>query len=230
MTGTTASASAGRLLADELADYLAESRARMPAEMREAMRKATEDLRLSGIAERALKVGDIAPDFTLPDARGTLIASRDLLARGPVVISYYRGGWCPYCNMELVAFESILGEITARGASMVAISPQAPDASLTTVQKHDLAYPVLSDRGLAVASAFGIAYTLPPVLQTLYTGFGVVLPELNGTGDWRLPLPATYVVGADGRILLADVDADYTRRFEPRDVLAVLWASAGRHG
>ncbi len=209
-------------LTEELAEFVKGFAVRAPAERRAAMEKATRDLTASGLADRARGVGDIAPDFTLPDAAGRQVALRDLLARGPVVLTFYRGGWCPYCNMELRAYQRILPELTTLGASLVAISPQIPDKSLSTAEKNELTFPVLSDVGLHVAEAFGLAFDLPAELQPLYAASGNVLPVVNGDGAWRLPIPATYVIGKDGRIMLASVDPDYRNRLDPTEVLAVL--------
>jgi peroxiredoxin len=209
-------------LHEELAAFAATMPTRRPAEQLALMEQATRDLIASGIAERALKVGDMAPDFALPDVAGRTVSLRETLARGPVVLSFYRGGWCPYCNLELRAYQRLLPEITARGASFVAVSPQTPDRSLSTAEKNALAFPVLSDVGLHAASRFGIAFTLPPDLQALYAAFGNDLSVVNGDGTWRLPIPATYVIAADGRIVLAGIDPDYRNRLDPEQVLAAL--------
>jgi peroxiredoxin len=209
-------------LTEELADFVAGFNLRAPADRRAAMETATRELAASGLAERARGIGDTAPDFTLPDATGQTVALRDLLAHGSVVLTFYRGGWCPYCNLELRAYQRILPELNALGASLVAISPQIPDKSLSTAEKNALTFPVLSDVGLHVAAAFGLAFDLPAELQPFYAASGNVLPVVNGDGAWRLPIPATYVIGKDGRIMLASVDPDYRNRLDPMEVLAAL--------
>jgi peroxiredoxin len=186
------------------------------------MEAATTLLRASGIEQRALGTGDFVPDVTLPNALGQSVRLRDLWQRGPLVIIFYRGGWCPYCNLELRAWQQHLAALSTRGASLVAVSPQTPDNSMTTAEKNTLAYPVLSDSSLVAAEAFRIAFTLPPDLVELYTTFGNDLPTLNGNGKWVLPLPATYVVDTDGRVVFAHVNADYRERAEPADVLSVV--------
>lgn len=170
----------------------------------------------------ALGVGDKAPDFTLPDATGATVRLADLLAEGPVVVNFYRGGWCPYCNLELRAFQAALPEITARGASLVAISPEAPDNSLSTKDKQQLEFHVLSDVGSEASRAFGVAFTLDDATRNVYAGFGLDLPTLNGAGTWELLVPGTYVIGSDGLIAYAFVEADYRLRVEPSEVLAAL--------
>lgn len=209
-------------LASELAAFRAAFRDKVPPEIRAVMEQADADLLASGIVERALKAGDAAPDFSLPGVDGKAHHLSELLGSGPVVLSFYRGGWCPYCNLELRALQAVLPEITALGAALVAISPQTPDESLSTAEKNALAFPVLSDSGSAVAARFGIAFDLADELRAIYTGFGHGLPAINGTDDWRLPIPATYVIDQTGTIRFAYVDPDYRKRLEPAQIVATL--------
>jgi peroxiredoxin len=169
-----------------------------------------------------LKSGDTAPDFTLPGSDGHIVSLKDLLKSGPVVLSFYRGGWCPYCNLELRALQAVLPQITAQGATLVAVSPQTPDESLSTAEKNDLAFPVLSDSGSQVAKAFGIAFDLADELRPIYTRFNHALPVMNGTDSWVLPIPATYIIGQGGVIALSFVDVDYRTRLEPAAVVEAL--------
>ena len=145
----------------------------------------------------------------------------DRLQQGAVILTFYRGGWCPYCNLELRAYQQILPQIRAAGASLIAISPQTPDESLSTAEKNQLEFDVLSDRGSAVAQAYKIAFELPDDLKAIYTQFNHALPDVNGTPDWQLPIPATFVIAPNGEILLAHIDADYRNRLEPSEVLAI---------
>lgn len=164
----------------ELDAFRSEFMANVAPDIREAMVRADMGLAASGIAQRALKAGDQAPDFRLPDARGGYLHLKDLLATGPVVLSFYRGGWCPYCNLELRALQKALPEIIRLGANLVAVSPQTPDESLSTAEKNDLAFSVLSDVGSTTAKSFGIAYKLAEELRPIYSCFGHALPEKNG--------------------------------------------------
>jgi peroxiredoxin len=213
----------------ELDAFRSEFMAQVPLEIREAMVRADMELAASGIAQRALKAGDRAPDFRLPDARGGYVRLNALLAGGPVVLSFYRGGWCPYCNLELRALQQALPEITRLGATLVAVSPQTPDESLSTAEKNALAFPVLSDAGSATARSFGIAYDLAEQLRPIYTRFGHALPDKNGDESWVLPIPATWVIDTDGTIALAWVDVDYRNRLEPADILAALQSLSKNH-
>ncbi|MEM6598996.1 MAG: peroxiredoxin-like family protein [Cyanobacteria bacterium P01_C01_bin.69] len=170
----------------------------------------------------ALKVGDSAPEFTLPNATGKQASLTEALREGPVILNFYRGGWCPYCNLELRAYQQVLPKIKAAGASLLAISPQAPDTSLSTAEKNELEFEVLSDQGSNVAESYGLAFTLPDELQKLYTELNHVLPKVNGTPDWQLPVPATFVIDQDRKIILAYADVDYRNRLEPADAIAAL--------
>jgi peroxiredoxin len=211
-------------LKKELDAFRADFMAKIPSKIREAMERAHTDLVASGISEHALKAGDTVPDFHLPESRGGFVRLNDLLAKGPIVLSFYRGGWCPYCNLELRALQKMLPEITEFGAELVAISPQTPDQSLSTAEKNRLAFPVLSDIGSATAKAFRIAFDLAEDVRPIYTRSGHALPDKNGDESWTLPIPATYVIDPDRTVALAFLDVDYRNRLEPTDVVTVLRA------
>jgi peroxiredoxin len=183
-----------------------------PPEKLAIMDRDTEELVASGIKVSALKEGDRVRDFILMDTHGQQVRVQRLLEKGPVVISFYRGGWCPYCNIELRGLQRVLPEITALGASLVAISPQLPDNSLSTEEKNHLAFPVLSDVGNIVARQFGIVYRLPDDLLETYVAFNHGLADMNGEdGATELPMPATYVLDPSGVVRVAFVDEDYTK-------------------
>ena len=209
-------------LTQEISNVLVHMQGNVPPATLATIGQATETLSRSGIAERALKVGDTVPNFTLPNASGQPIQIQTLLDRGPVVISFYRGQWCPFCSLELAALQRSLPEIKALNASLVAISPQTPDNSLSTVEKNNLKFEVLSDTGNQVAKQFGIVYQLSEEMREVQKGFGVNLAESNGDASYELPISATYVVGTDGRIVFAFTDPDFTKRLEPSEILTVL--------
>jgi peroxiredoxin len=187
------------------------------------MSRATEALRAPEILNRALKEGDRAPNFRLPAAQGGSIELDTLLKSGPVVLVFYRGQWCPYCNLELRAYQQALPRLQSLGARLVAISPQTPDNSLSTAEKNELSFAVLSDVGLHVSRAYGLAFDLPPALVELYQRqWNNDLVKWHGDGGWSLPIPAVYVIGHGGRILLAHVDPDYRDRLDPETVFARL--------
>ena len=206
----------------ELVALEQERRAKRPAELQAVMDQATDDLAASDMAGGFLQVGDVAPDFVLPDALGNAVALADLRAQGPVVLAFYRGAWCPYCNLEVQLLQQALPDIQALGATLVAISPQTPDNSLSLAEKHGLAFPVLSDAGNAVARRFGLVFTVPEALRAVYDKLGIDIPAHNGDGSFELPVPGTYVVGRDGTIAFAYANVDYTRRVAVGDILAAL--------
>jgi peroxiredoxin len=209
-------------LKQQLTQYLAGWRERVPAERQAMIERHIGQLR-GVIARTMLKVGDHAPVFALPDAKGDVIDFGTLLKKGPVVVTFYRGGWCPYCNLELKAFQDVLPEIKAAGASVLAISPEKPDDVLSTIEKNALAFDVLSDVGQKVGRAFGLVYEFTGELRGVYQGFGRDIPAYNGTpGEWALPVPATYIVDRDGTIIYACANVDYRDRADPREIIAVL--------
>ncbi|MEM8757099.1 MAG: peroxiredoxin-like family protein [Planctomycetota bacterium] len=176
-----------------------------------------------GLTDSALNTGDPAPRFELPDAAGGTTTLETMLADGPVVVTFYRGGWCPYCNIQLRAYQERLDEIASHGASLVAISPEQPDASLSTREKNDLKFHVLSDAGNQVADAFGLRYRLPSDIIDAFRG-RFDLEQTNGDDSWTLPLGATYVIDQDGTIAWAYLSADYRERAETQDVIDALAA------
>lgn len=209
-------------LTQDLTDFRDRFRQNQDPAVLATMHQATEELANSGIIDRTLKTGDTAPVFELPTADGERVELRSLLQQGPVVLSFYRGGWCPYCNLELRALQQVLPQIQASGANLVAVSPETPDNSLTTTEKNELSFPVLSDVGNKVAQEFGLVFTLPETLRPLYAEWGIDLPAYNGDDRFELPVPATYVIAPDGRIVLAFANADYTQRLDPEAILAAL--------
>jgi peroxiredoxin len=210
-------------LSEQLEEYRTGWKARVPAERQATMERHIQHLAESGIGRNAKQAGDAAPAIVLPDQHGASFDVATLLAKGPVVVTFYRGGWCPFCNMELKAYQAALPCIAAAGASLVAISPEKPDDTVSTAEKNELTFPVLSDIGQKVGKAFGVVYAFTDEVRTVYDGFKLDIPAKNGTpGDWSLPLSATYVIGRDGIIVFADTRVDYRERTDPRDVLRVL--------
>ena len=209
-------------LAEQLAEYRAGFQQKAPQAAQDLMTAATDTLEASEIINQVLTVGDIAPDFELPDATGKLVKLSELLKQGPVVVNFYRGEWCPYCDLELRAFQNLLPEFNQLGANLVAISPELPDHSLSVTEKHSLEFSVLSDVGNQASRQYGLVFTLDKTLQPLYQDFGIDIPTHNGDDSYELPLPATYVIDQSGRIRYGFAEADYTQRAEPQDVLAVV--------
>jgi peroxiredoxin len=179
-------------------------------------------------ASRALKAGDRFPAVSLSDQLGRHVDPAGLAADGPLVVTFYRGGWCPYCNLELRAYQKLLPEITRLGAQLIAVTPETPDNALTTAEKNDLAFTVISDAHGRLADALGIRFELSAAVKAYFVRAGHDLPARNGDDRWSLPMPATYVVEKGGRIALAFVDPDYRKRLEPSDAIAALAAIADR--
>jgi peroxiredoxin len=210
-------------LSQQLEEYRAGWMVRVPADRRAAMERHIAYLSQTGVGKNAKQVGDLAPAIVLPDVHGRAFDVTTLLAKGPVVVTFYRGGWCPYCNLELKAYQDVLPRIVAAGASLVAISPEKPDDTVSTAEKNGLTFAVLSDVGQKVGKAFGLVYAFTDELRSVYDGFKLNIPEKNGApDDWSLPLSATFVIGSDSRILFADTGVDYRHRTDPLDVLQVL--------
>jgi peroxiredoxin len=209
-------------LQDQLDEITANTRKLVQPERLAISDRAIEELMLSGIESRTLRVGDKAPSFDLLDFTGKPVRSSDLLSLGPLVLSFFRGRWCPYCATELEAWQNLLGEIRDRGALFVAISPQTQRHNDFTADRHSLTFPVLSDPGCEIADRFGLTYVLPAYMQKYYRSILVNIPFVNGDASWRLPLPATFVIDRDGTILFAEAQADFRVRPEPQRVLDAL--------
>jgi peroxiredoxin len=198
----------------------------VPHSVIETMHRATAELIESGVARRAKKAGNLAPPFSLKDPEGNVINSADILERGPLVLSFYLGVWCPYCNMELQALETAKPEFDRYGASLVAISPQTAPNSRKSVRHNKLSFPILSDVKGKVGAGFGLRFHLPDYLVELYGQLKNDLPTFNDDPSWTLPMPARYVIGQNGVILYSEVNPDYTRRPEPDDMIPVLQQAA----
>lgn len=193
-----------------------------PPEIHPIMERATAELIASGQASRAVKAGDLAPTFRLKDQDGQEVTSADLLNQGPLVVTFYRGVWCPYCNLELQALNEALPELQRHGASVVAISPQSAVNSRKSVRVNGLNFPVLNDTYNETASAFGLRFALPDYLVDLYKALKNDLPAFNGDPSWTLPMPARYVIGMDGIVAYSEVNPDYTHRPDPSEMIPVL--------
>lgn len=208
-------------LLEEIQAYQKQFRQKAPEEKQRLMAQATAELAASDGA-KGLTVGDEAPRFTLPNASGQSVSLEDLLQNGPVIVTFYRGGWCPYCNLELRAYQRELGKIEANGTTLVAISPETPDHSLSTQEKNDLAFQVLSDVENVVARQFDLVFDMPDYLIDVYKASGLDVAGHNGNEDWQLPKPATFIIQPSGRISFADVPDDYTKRTDPTAVIKLL--------
>jgi peroxiredoxin len=213
-------------LQDQLDEITARTRELVQAERLAVGERAIAELFASGIEGRILPVGALAPEFALNDSRGRLVRSADMLALGPLVVKFFRGRWCPYCVTELETWRELYGQLRERGALMVAIGPQTERQNDFMVSQHGLPFAVLSDPGCALAEKFGVAYTVPESMREYYQSILINIPFVNGDESWRMPLPATYVISPDGRVVFAEAHADFRVRAEPEEVLAAAFRSA----
>jgi peroxiredoxin len=213
---------AATTLKDSIDTFMQGVAKQAPPEVLAGLGAEIEKLTESGIARQALQVGAKAPDFTLPDAHGKPVSLSSLLARGPAVVTFYRGGWCPFCDLQLRAYQGALGAIHDLGAELVAISPQTPDHTLSDVEKKQLTFPVLTDKGNRVAREFKLVFALSDALRKLQTHFGSVLPKFNGDDSWELPMPGTFVLDRHGVVRFASVDPNWMVRVEPAAILEAV--------
>jgi peroxiredoxin len=215
-------------LQDQLDEITANTRHLVQAERLAVGERAVAELFASGIEEKILPVGDLAPEFKLNDSNGRSVRSADLLALGPLIIKFFRGRWCSYCVTELEAWRDLYGTIREREALMVAIGPQIGRQSDFMAGQHGLPFPVLCDPGNLVAEQFGLVYTVPDYHRAYYLSILVNIPFVNGEKSWRLPIPATYVIAKDRRVLFAEAHADFRVRPEPEEALAAAFAPHSR--
>ena len=206
----------------ELALVTQQLGASMPQQTLSLLQRSIQRKVNNGIGSAALGEGGFFPRFSLPNAAADAISSEDLVTGGPLGGCFYRGGWCPYCNLELRAYQEILPQIRALGADFVAISPQLPDEALAMVAKADFGFEVLSDTGNSMAEHLGLMVELSPAVADVYRSLGQDLERINGNSRWTLPIPATYIIDVEHRVKLAFVNPDYALRLEPSRVLEVL--------
>ena len=213
----------------EVLEVIREINATVPTpEVLRGLEDARANLVSSGLADGALHAGDRAPDFELPDQEGRPVRLFDSLTKGPVVLSFYRGSWCPFCNLELRGLQQHLDEIERQGGTLIAVSPEPPDKTVLTAEQNQVRYSVLSDIGNAVAQTYRLVMEIPDAIrehQIRDIGFDVA--EHNKADNYRVPVPATYVIDTDGTISLDYVNADYRYRLDPLDIIAHLRERAG---
>lgn len=217
-TSRTASTS----LTDATVALRAQLQAALGAETLAPFDTDAEAMVADGVGSGAPSVGATAPHFTLPDVHGTNRALGDLLTAGPVVLVFYRGAWCPYCNLQLHAFQESLAEIEAAGATLVAVSPQTPDNSLSFAEKEGLGFTVLSDAHNTIARSYGLVFRQAEAPTATQRRLGIDLADVNGDDSYELPAAATFVIDTDGVVRFSSVSADYRWRVGPAEVLAAL--------
>ncbi|WP_430408493.1 peroxiredoxin-like family protein [Kordia sp.] len=209
-------------LTTQLKEFAAASVKRHPGVAQDTMKQAIDSLVASEMIEKAFKTGDQLPDITLGNALGNEVRINEILKEHKVIIAFYRGNWCPYCNIQLRALQQAVPLFEAKGAKLVIIGPETPDNSLTTKQKNELTFEVVSDIDMIVARSMNLVYKLPTALQELYKKFGIDLATNQGNGNQELPIAATYVVEQDGTISYHFLEEDYKLRADPQDILNAL--------
>src|SRR3989440_13097688 len=209
-------------LQQQIDEFIAEGASWLPAGLLQDLLSPIGQLIKSGAAGLAFKEGAQAPDFTLPDARGNVVTLSHLLAQGPAIITFYRGQWCPYCHLQLRAYQQALPHMQARGASLVAISPQTQDHSRALAEKLELTFALLSDMGNQVARQFGLVFTIAEAVRAAHKQVYADLPKFNGTDSWDLPMAGTFLIDQSGTVRLSFVEPDFTRRLDPYVIIARL--------
>lgn len=195
----------------------------LPDEAIHIMHNATKALEETGIEAAILKVGEKAPEFSLPDQNGQLVSSKELYQKGPIIITFYRGVWCPYCNLDLSNLKRYMNEFEAVNATLLSISPQIEKYNAQIVERQRLPFNLLSDLGNEVAEKFGLRWTMVDPLRSLYDNqFKINLPIYNGENSWTLPMPARFLIDTEGIVRYAEAKADYTNRPNPDELIAVL--------
>ena len=190
-------------------------------EKKQVYAEGLESVKNSGILDKALNIGDKAPDFALNNQKGESVSLYNELKNGPVILTWYRGGWCPYCNITLHYLQEKLPEFKNAGATLMALTPELPDQSLSTTEKHNLEFLVLSDLANKIGKQYGVVFQLTPGVADIYQkAFG--LHEYNGDESNELPLAATYVIDRKGVIKYAFLDVDYRNRAEPEEIIEAL--------
>ena len=209
-------------LADKIQHFQGQLLPTIPEDTLNTLMSELRALVAAGIAEQAINKGARFPAFNLPDADNERRSLNDFLSNGPLVVSFYRGAWCPYCNLEINALQQRLPDIHATGAQLVAISPQLPDKSVEQISNSNLSFDVLSDIGNILAKQCGLVFTLPKSLRPIYEAWEIDIPDHNGDSSFELPIPATYIVDTTGSVRHAHIDMDYTRRLEPDIIIEQL--------
>lgn len=213
------------MLSEQLAEKAAASGTRMPENVRQTYAEGVETVRATGIEQSAKQVGDAAIDAKLLGWDGESVQLSELWQEGPIVLMWYRGGWCPYCNLQLRAMQQSMDEIENAGARLVVLTPELPEKAQETAAANDLDIVALHDEGNAVAREYGLVFSLPDPIIPAYRD-KIKLPEYNGNDDMELPLAATYVIDKSGKITYAFLDADYKKRAEPADVIQAVEKAA----
>ncbi|MDO6675512.1 peroxiredoxin-like family protein [Tenacibaculum sp. 1_MG-2023] len=209
-------------LRNQLKEHADNSAKNIPKEAKDIMLAGIDKLEKTDIIKNATKKGDIFPDFSLPNAKGELTSLNALLEKGKVVVTFYRGGWCPYCNLALKALQNVVPQIKEKNATLVAVTSETPDNTLSVKEKNELDFEILTSKDNGLARSLGLTYKLPEELADLYKKFGIDLLESQGNKANELPIAATYIIETDKKITYSFITEDYKLRAEPSDIVAAL--------
>ena len=209
-------------LATQIQQFNIKLAAQVPQEVLEAFGKSIEDLKTKNIEEKSIKIGETIPNFSLKNAKNEVVNSSDILKNGKMIIAFYRGSWCPYCNLELKALQEKISEFKEKNATLVAISPQSPDNSLTVIEKHHLTFEVLTDKDNVFAKQLGIVFELQDFVLPYYHALGIDLSSFNENTNNSLPIPAVFVVNESSKIIYKFADANYMNRIDIDELLKTL--------
>lgn len=205
-----------------LEEHASNASSRYSPEMIERMEAGAKLLQRQDIISNSLKVGNSIPNTVLKSHSGHDVSIDEVANGQPYILTFYRGGWCPYCNLELRAYQTILQDINTLGAKLIAITSESPDDSMTTAEKNKLDFTILTDTNHAFSQSMGICFDMPADLQLVYKELGIDLSLINASGKWILPIPATFIVNRNGQIAKTFIDLNYRVRLEPKDALNAL--------
>ncbi len=191
-------------------------------EMLELLTRGNHEILTLYLEDKALKAGEKAPDATFFDQNLKKVFTEDILKDKHLIISFFRGTWCPYCNLELIALNQVYDQIKARGGELISVSPELLKYSQESIKTNQFQYKILYDANNSGATKFGLVFELPLSLREIYMQYSLDLKKRNGDDSWILPMPATFIISKDGIIRKTFVNADYTKRMEPAEILTVL--------
>lgn len=209
-------------LAKQIEDLNQELSSQLPQEILNAFGKSIEDLKTKRIEENSIQIGEQIPEFSLPNALGAIINSEEVFKNGKVILVFYRGSWCPYCNLELKFLQDNLSKIKDQGARLIAVSPQSPDHSLSMTEKNNLGFEVLTDIDNRFAKKLGITFQLQDFVLTYYKSLGIELSDFNKNSDNTLPVPAVFIVDENKVITYKFLDVNYMNRVDVEELIEAL--------
>ncbi|MGG7440007.1 peroxiredoxin-like family protein [Chryseobacterium arthrosphaerae] len=209
-------------LAKQIEQLNQELSSQLPQEVINAFGKSVDDLKTKNMEDRCIRPGEKMPEFILPNATGKMIDSNDILKKGKMILAFYRGSWCPYCNLELKFLQDNLSRIKDKNAVLIAVSPQTPDHSLSMAEKNRLGFEVLSDQNNDFAKKLGIVFQLQDFVLPYYRNLGINLSEFNNNDENLLPVPAVFVVDQDRRVIFKYLDVNYMNRVDVEELIQAL--------